>query len=73
LEKVTWRLFLSTLRAISMRCRPVLGVPRGCTIVAMDPKQSREENLAAAEGVAGSFRGWSVLCSFCFVPQRDAL
>jgi hypothetical protein len=44
-----------------MRCRPVLGVPRGCTIVAIDPKRSREENMAAAEGVAGSFLGWSVL------------
>jgi hypothetical protein len=31
-----------------MRCRPVLGVPRRCTIVAIDRKGSREENLAAA-------------------------
>jgi hypothetical protein len=64
LEKVIWRLFFSSLRLISMRCFPVLGVPRGRTMVAIDPKQKRRRLAVAAAALS-----WFL----CFVPQRGAL
>jgi hypothetical protein len=65
LEKVIWRLFLSSLRLISMRCFPVRGVPRGRTMVAIDPKQKRRKLAVAVAAAAALF--------LFLVPQRGAL